>query len=74
MLTNSTYGVFSSLTSRLAGSTATLQCDPGHVSSTLTCLDTMMWSPDPEAIECTPLTQPPPTSGELTSAVHENVD
>ena len=38
------------------------------------CLDTVMWSPDPEAIECRPLTQPPPTSGELMSAVHEDVD
>ncbi len=39
----------------------------------VTCLDTVMWSPDPEAIECTPLTQPPPTSGELMSAVHKDV-
>ena len=76
MLTNPTNGVFSSLTSRLAESTATLQCDDGYRPSVsmVMCLDTVMWSPDPEAIECRPLTQPPPTIGELTSAVHEDVD
>ena len=76
MLTNPTNGVFSSLTSRLPGSTTTLQCDAGYRPSVsmVMCLDTVMWSPDPEAIECRPLTQPPPTNGELTSAVHEDVD
>ncbi len=76
MLTNLTNGVISSLTSRLAGSTATLQCDTGYIPSVsmVMCLDTVMWNPDPEAIECRPLTQPPPTNGELMSAVHEDVD
>ena len=77
MLTNPTNGVFSSLTSRLAGSTATLQCDSGYipsVSMVMCLLDTVMWNPDPEDIECRPLTQPPPTIGESMSAVHEDVD
>ena len=76
MLINPTNGVFSSLISRLSGSTATLQCDPGYIPSVnmVMCLDTVMWSPDPEAIECRPLTQPPPTNGELMSSMHEDVD
>ena len=77
MLTNPTNGVFSSLTSRLSGSTATLQCDAGYgpsISMVMCLLDTVMWSPDPEAIVCRPLTQPPPISGELMSAVFEKVD
>ena len=76
MLTNPTNGAVSSLTSRLPGSTATLQCDAGYRSSVsmVMCLETVVWSPDPESFECRPLTPPPPTSGELMSAVHEHVD
>ncbi len=64
------------MTSRLPGSTATLQCDAGYSYSVsmVMCLETVVWSPDPEIIECRPLTQPPPTSCELMSAVHEHVD
>ncbi len=76
MLTNPTNGAFILLTSRLPGSAATLQCDAGYKPSLtmLMCLVSLMWSVEPEAIECTPLTAPPPTSGKLMIAVHEDVD
>ena len=54
---------------RLPGSTVTIQCDAGYVSAVtmVTCEGTLMWSPDPEAIECTLLTTPTPTTRELSS-------
>ena len=47
----------------------TIQCDAGYVSAVtmVTCEGTLMWSPDPEAIECTSLTTPTPTTRELSS-------
>ncbi len=62
MLTNPTNGALGLVSSRLPGSTVTIQCDAGYVSAIVmvTCESTLMWSPDPD-IECTLLTQPPPT-------------
>ena len=56
MLTNPMNGVFGPISGRLPGSTVTIQCDDGYVSAIIamvTCEGTLMWSPDPEAIECT---------------------
>ncbi len=62
-------GAFGPVSSRLPGSTVTIQCDAGYVSALamVTCEGTLMWSPDPEAIECTTLTTPTPTTRELSS-------
>ncbi|XP_064401360.1 uncharacterized protein LOC135347328 isoform X2 [Halichondria panicea] len=69
MLTNPMNGAFGQVSSRLPGSTVTIQCDAGYVSAVtmVTCEGTLMWSPDPEAIECTLLTTPTPTTRELSS-------
>ena len=69
MLTNPMNGAFEPVSSRLPGSTVTIQCDAGYVSAVtmVICDDTLMWSPDPEAIECTSLPTLPPTSCELSS-------
>ncbi len=60
-------GVFGPTTNSLPGSTVTIQCDAGYVSivTMVTCEGTLMWSPDPEAIECTLLTTPTPTTREF---------
>ena len=62
-------GAFGLVSSRLPGSTVTIQCDAGYVSAItmVTCDDALMWSPDPEAIECTLLPTLPPTTRELSS-------
>ncbi len=67
VLTDPMNGAFGPVSSRLPGSTVNIQCDAGYVSAvtTVTCEDTLMWSPDPEAIECTSLTTPTPTTREL---------
>ncbi len=69
-------GAFGPVSSRLSGSTVTIQCDAGYVSpvTMLTCDGTLMWSPDPDAIECTPLTTPTPTTREfkLLAVYHNN--
>ncbi|XP_064403419.1 mucin-2-like [Halichondria panicea] len=64
VLTNPMNGVFGPTTNSLPGSTVTIQCDAGYVSTVtmVTCEGTLMWSPDPEAIECTSLTTPTPTT------------
>ena len=69
MLTNPMNRAFGPTTSSLPGSTVTIQCDAGYVSAVtmVTCEGTLMWSPDPEAIECTSLTTPTPTTRELSS-------
>ncbi len=69
MLTNPMNGAFGQVSSRLSGSTVIIQCDTGYVSAVtmVTCEGTLMWSPDPEAIECTLLTTPTPTTRELSS-------
>ncbi len=69
VLTNPMNGAFGPTTSRLSGSMVTIQCDAGYVSAVtmVTCEGTLMWSPDPEAIECTSLTTPTPTTRELSS-------
>ncbi len=78
MLTNPTNGMVGPVSSRLPGSTVTIQCDAGYVSPVMmvTCDDsTLMWSPNAETIECGPLklTQAPPTTGEFyESAVGYN--
>ncbi len=61
-------GAFGPVSSRLPGSTITIQCDAGYVSTVtmVTCEGTLMWSPDPEAIECTSLTTHTPTTRELS--------
>ncbi len=68
MLTNLTNGAFGPVSSRLPGSTVTIQCDAGYVSAVtmVTCEGTLMWSQDPEAIACTSLPTLPPTSRELS--------
>ncbi len=50
-------GVFGP-TTRLPGSRVTIQCDAGYVSTVtmVTCDDTLMWSPDPDTIECRSIT------------------
>ncbi len=73
MLTKPMNGAFGSVSSRLPGSTVTIQCDAGYVSAVMmvTCDEgTLMWSPDPE---CRPLTQPPPTTCELGSWFYGHV-
>ena len=69
VLTNPMNGAFVPVFSRLPGSTVTIQCDVGYVSAVtrVTCEGTLMWSPDPEAIECTSRTTPTPTTRELSS-------
>ena len=64
-------GAFGPVTSRVQGSTVTLQCDPGYVSDVdmLTCEGTLMWSPDPGTVVCRPLTPPPPTTRERTVSI-----
>ena len=68
MLTNPMNGAFEPVSSRLPGSTVTIQCDAGYVSAVtmVACEGTLMWSPDPEAIECTSLITPTPTTRELS--------
>ncbi|XP_064401086.1 uncharacterized protein LOC135347119 isoform X2 [Halichondria panicea] len=68
-LTNPMNGAFEPVASRLPGSTVTIQCGDGYVSAVtmVTCEGTLMWSPDPEAIECTLLTTPTPTTTSLSS-------
>ncbi|XP_064407176.1 uncharacterized protein LOC135352000 isoform X2 [Halichondria panicea] len=67
VLTNPMNGAFEPVSSRLPGSTVTIQCDAGYVSAVtmVICDDTLMWSPDPEAIECTSLPTLPPTSSPM---------
>ncbi len=67
MLSNPMNGAFGPVSSRLPGSTVTIQCDAGYVSAVtlVTCEGTLMWSPDPAAIECTSLTTPTPTTREF---------
>ena len=69
VLTNPINGAFGPVSNRLSGSTVTIQCDAGYVSAVtmVTCEGTLMWSPDPEAIECTLLTTSTPTTRELSS-------
>ena len=69
VLTNPINGSFGPVSSRLSGSTVIIQCDAGYVSAVtmVTCESTLMWSPDPEAIECTLLTTPTHTTRELSS-------
>ncbi|XP_064400519.1 uncharacterized protein LOC135346723 [Halichondria panicea] len=67
VLTNPMNGVFGSVFSRLPGSTVTIQCDAGYVSSVMmvTCdHGTLLWNPNSETIECGKLqqTQAPPTT------------
>ncbi|XP_064402268.1 uncharacterized protein LOC135348048 isoform X2 [Halichondria panicea] len=64
VLTNPMNGAFGSVSSRLLGSTVTIQCDVGYVSvvTSVTCEGSLMWSPDPEAIECTSLPTLSPTT------------
>ncbi len=67
-LTNLTNGTFGPVSSRLPGSTVTINCDAGYVSPVMmvTCDDgTLLWSPNSETIECGQLTQAPPTTGEF---------
>ncbi len=74
-LTNQMNGTFGPVSSRLPGSTVTIQFDAGCVSAVtmVACEGTLMWSPDPEAIECTSLTTPTPTTSELSSCCMDNV-
>ncbi len=67
VLTSPMNGAFGPVSSRLSGSTVTIQCDAGYVSAVtmVTCEGTLMWSPDPDAIECTSLTTPTPTTREF---------
>ena len=61
-------GAFGPVTSRLPGSEVIVECDAGFGSSVNRVIcdgQTIMWSPDPEAIVCSPITQPPPTTCEL---------
>ena len=62
-------GAIEPVSSRLPGSTVTVQCEVGYVSAVtvVTCEGTLMWSPDLEGIKCTSQTQPPPTTRELSS-------
>ncbi len=64
VLTKPMNGTFGPVINRLPGSTVTIQCDAGHMStfSMVTCEgSTLIWSPDPEAIVCTILTSTPTT-------------
>ena len=76
MLTNPMNGAFVPVSSRLPGSTVTIQCDVGYVSAVtmVTCESTLMWSPDPEAIECISLATPTPTTCEFSSWLHIVMD
>ncbi len=67
VLTNPMNGAFGPVSSIIPGSTVAIQCDSGYVSAVavVTCQNTLMWSPDPEAIECTSLPTLPPTTREL---------
>ncbi len=67
MLMNLMNGEFGLVSSRLSGSTVTIQCDAGYVSpvTMVTCESTLMWSSDPDAIECTSPTTPTPTTREF---------
>ena len=69
MLTNPINVAFGPVSSRLPGSIVTIQCDAGYVSAVtmVTCEGTLIWSPDSEAIECTSLTTPTPTTRELST-------
>ncbi|XP_064403613.1 mucin-2-like isoform X2 [Halichondria panicea] len=64
VLTNPINVAFGPVSSRLPGSIVTIQCDAGYVSAVtmVTCEGTLIWSPDSEAIECTSLTTPTPTT------------
>ncbi|XP_064407697.1 uncharacterized protein LOC135352442 isoform X2 [Halichondria panicea] len=69
-LTNPTNRTFGPVSSRLPGSTVTIQCDKGYVSpvTMVTCDDgTLLWSPSSETIMCGQLqqTQAPPTTALL---------
>ncbi len=64
---------FGPVTSRLPGSEVIVKCDAGFGSSVTRVIcdgQTIMWSPDPEAIVCSPITQPPPTTCELHNYVY----
>ena len=76
MLTNPMNGAFGSVSSRLLGSTVTIQCDVGYVSvvTSVTCEGSLMWSPDPEAIECTSLPTLSPTTRELSSWLYKKIN
>ena len=76
VLTNLMNGAFGPTTSSLPGSAVTIQCDAGYVSpvTMVTCESTLMWSPDPDAIECTSLTTPTPTIRELSSCCMDNIN
>ncbi len=67
MLIDPMNGVFGPVSNSLPRSTVTIQCDAGYVSAAtiVTCEGTLMWSPDPEAIQCLSTTEPPPTTREL---------
>ncbi|XP_064402793.1 complement receptor type 1-like isoform X2 [Halichondria panicea] len=71
VLTNLMNGAFGQVFSRLLGSTVTIQCDAGYISAIamVTCDDALMWSPDPEAIECTSLPTLPPTTPPMNCTV-----
>ncbi|XP_064402947.1 sushi, von Willebrand factor type A, EGF and pentraxin domain-containing protein 1-like isoform X2 [Halichondria panicea] len=71
VLTNPMNGAFVPVSSSLPGSTVTIQCDAGYVSAVtmVICEGTLMWSPDPEAIECTSLPTLPPTTPPMNCAV-----
>ena len=73
VLTNPMNGAFGPTTNSLPGSTVTIQCDVGYVSAVtmVTCEGTLMWSPDPEAIECISLPTLPPTTRELSSWLYK---
>ena len=61
-------GAFETVTSRLPGSEVIFRCDAGFGSpnTIVTCNgQTLMWSPDPEAIVCSPIIQPPPSTREF---------
>ncbi len=76
VLTNPMNGAFGPVSSRLPGSTVTIQCDAGYVSAVtmVTCEGTLMWSPDPDAIKCTSLTTPTPTTREFKLLTVYNMD
>ncbi len=59
----------------MPGSMVTIQFDMGCVSpvTMVACESTLMWSPDPEAIECTSLNTPTFITCELSSCCMDNV-
>ncbi len=75
VLTNPMNGAFGPVSSIIPGSTVAIQCDSGYVSAVavVTCQNTLMWSPNPEAIECTSLPTLPPTTRELNSWLYKNL-